>query len=213
MVIQSINTQSTPNTVTVQQLAAIPFELRDDDAATHPFNVDTSLMQNSDNQNQNLFAPAYIRPEYDVLGTGPTQPSFNLNVELNVEVCNQLSSGRDYASTDEYWVAYLQGGFQGGLLRDRDPAQEPTVFGVTATPATPTSTLDQGSLIYVEAIRDFGACSTGINLLVKVTVHEAGHQFGLVDGTGGIMNQGCIPAADMRFTPDHIAAMRGRSHP
>jgi hypothetical protein len=227
MVIQSVSTQNTPNTVTVQQLAAIPFVLLDDDVTSHPFNVDTSLMQHSDNQNQNLFAPAYIRPEYDVLGTGPTQPSFNLHMESGVnlqEVLNQLNSGRDYASTDQYWVAYIQGAFQGPVDHangaDADPDQGRVVLGDTPTYVNnPPSNRQQGSLVYVEAIRDsravldrFGQCPN-VNLLSTTTVHEVGHQFGLGDNTGGIMDQGCVPITNQRFLPNHIADMRRRSHP
>jgi hypothetical protein len=93
MTIQSISTQN--KTVTVQQLVDIRFELKDDDTATHPFNVDTSLMQEKDDATLNLFAPAYVQPVYG-LGSGGTQPSFDLNVKEDEE-CDQLSSGRNKA--------------------------------------------------------------------------------------------------------------------
>ena len=223
MTIQSISTQN--NTVTVQQLVNIPFELRDDDAATHPFNVDTSLMQFSDDPARNLFAPAYIRPEYD-LGTGPVQPSFNLNVlafmgdNPTQELLNQLSSGHDIVSSNNYWVAYIQGAFQEDVLVDGDPDVGQVTLGSTPTHATdPPSNRQQGSLVYIEAIRDAQRALNalqqclGISLLQQTMVHEVGHQFGLGEGPGGIMNQGCIPLGDQHFLPSHIAAMRGRSHP
>jgi hypothetical protein len=160
----------------------------------------------------NLVAPAYIKSVYD-LGSGSKQPTFNLNVEIGPELPSQLSSGRDNVSTNEYWVAYIQGAFQGGSAKDSDPDNEPVTGGLTATFLNnPPSSLDQGSLVYVESLRDFGACP-GITTLSKTTVHEVGHQFGLLDSTGGIMNQGCIPATDLYFVPDHVAAMRGRTHP
>jgi hypothetical protein len=222
MTIQSV----TGPTVKVMQLADIPFELVDDDATTYPYNVDTFLMQDQDSSALNLFAPAYIRPTYD-LSTGPTQPSFNLNVESGSntqEVLNQLSSGRDNVSTNEYWVAYIQGAFQGPVSdvngADADPDQGRVVLGDTVNyPSNPPSNRQQGSLIYVEAIRDSRAVLNrlnqcpGVNLLATTTTHEVGHQFGLGDMTGGIMDQGCVPSTGQQFTLDHIAAMRNRSHP
>jgi hypothetical protein len=217
--------------VTVQQLVNIPFGLVDDDATTHPFNVNTSLMQDSDSSSANLFAPAYIKPVYD-LGTGGKQPGFNLNVmtefgvnPLQSEVETQLSRGRDRVSTNDYWVAYIQGAFQGDATLDVDPDEgERVLQGNTPTiPNNPPSDLQQGSLIFVETIRDFkntlttlGLCLNA-NLLAQTTVHEVGHQFGLDDGAGGIMGQipvqNCIPVADQKFLPEHLNAIRGRTHP
>jgi hypothetical protein len=202
----------------VVQLADIPFELADDDATTYPFNVDTFLMQDSVDPARNLFAPAYVVPVFD-LGDGSTQPRFDLNVEEDEE-CDQLLSGRNKASENNYWVAYIQGAFQGPAAGgDYDPNKPIAVPGRTATYANnPPSSLDQGSLVYVEVIRDFKAVATAaglcdINLLAKTTVHEVGHQFGLGENTGGIMNLGCVPLADQHFLPTHLAAIRGRSHP
>jgi hypothetical protein len=224
MTLQSVNTQN--NTVVAQPLVNIPFELVDDDAATHPFNVDTSLMQDSDSASQNLFAPAYIKPVYD-LGSGSRQAGFNRNVEDDLnEIQDQLAGGREKASTNEYWVAYIQGAFQGPTVptpdrsADADPNIEGGIGGATPTyDVNPPSDLRQGSLIFVETIRDRKAVLTaaglclGINSLAQSVVHEVGHQFGL-DEDGGIMTPGgCVPLADQQFLMAHLSAIRGRSHP
>jgi len=220
MTVQSINTQN--NTVTVQQLVNIPFELVDDDATPHPFNVDTSLMQDSDDPARNLFAPAYIQP-VDDLGPGSKEAGFNRNVENNlVEIQDQLAGGREKVSKNEYWVAYIQGAFQGpatGPLADADPNSEPIPGGATPTyDVDPPSDLRQGSLIFAEGARDrlavlraAGFC-LNINFLAQTTIHEVGHQFGLDEGDG-IMSGGCVPLADQHFVPADLAAIRGRSHP
>jgi hypothetical protein len=205
MVIQSINTQSTPNSVTVQQLAAIPFELRGDDAATHPFNVDTSLMQNSDNQNQNLFAPAYIRPIFDI--SSGRVANFNLNLNNDPEILTQLDAGRDSTSADGFWTVYLQGSFEGNVLLDADPNTGTVELG-----ATPSFS-SRGSVIFVEALRDVQAVvgSAAQDLPRINTVHEVGHQFNLQHSEGGIMTPGILVVQP--FTPESLNNLRRRPHP
>jgi hypothetical protein len=151
--------------VTVMEEPKLPFFLVDDDVTPHPFTVDTSLMQRSVDAALNLFAPAYIQPVYD-LGPGSKQPGFNRNVEDELkEIQDQLESGREKVSTNEYWVAYIQGAFQGPTVPtpdrsgDADPNIEGGIGGATPTffDTSPPSDLRQGSLIFVEVIRDRGA--------------------------------------------------------
>jgi hypothetical protein len=207
MTIQSVNTQN--NTVVVQQLVSIPFELVDDDAATYPFNVDTFLMQDQDSSALNLFAPAYIRPTYD-LGAGSKQAGFNLNVEdvaTNNDLSNQLNAGRDFTSSDGYWVVYLQGAFQGSVTQDLDPNFGQTVQGFTLGLKV------DGSLIFLETLRD---TEMVLNITPgqyhqKTVVHEVGHQFGLDHPEGGIMQTG--PSTPLRFEPVSLDKLRRVNHP
>jgi hypothetical protein len=107
----------------------LPFVLIDDDLSTSPFliqpnegenaqaNTPFSLMQTSDSSTANLFAPAYIKPIYD-LSYGMAK--FNRNVEDNPkrkvmeidDLRDQVVSHHNVKSEDNFWVAYIQGGFQ-----------------------------------------------------------------------------------------------------
>jgi hypothetical protein len=211
MTVQSINTQN--NTVTVQQLVDIPFELRDDDMATYPFNVNTSLMQYSDDPNLNRFAPAYVRPVYDL--TGSREAPFNRNIVADPpnEARDQLTAGRDSTSRNDFWTVYIQGAFQEDARRDQDPISETDLI------AGWTPDFDyRGALIFVEAIRDAVASVGGGSALqadiIRITVlHEVGHQFGLGDNTGGVMNQGVINPTQAVFTNDHLHQIRTKLNP
>jgi hypothetical protein len=167
MVIQSINTQSTPNTVTVQQLAAIPFELRDDDTATMPHFPDVTQMQAS-------FAVAYVAPVFDLGGTSTV--TFLLNVATGQSAAAQDWNSREQ-NTNDYWVAYLLGAFQGDRLRDADPNSErpAATFGVTSPLG--------GSLVYFERHRESDVTNPTDEERDTV-VHEVAHVFDNVDVVG-----------------------------
>ncbi|RMD65989.1 hypothetical protein D6833_02110 [Candidatus Parcubacteria bacterium] len=215
MVIQSIDRVA--QTVQVVQLVDIPFELMDDDEAAHPFDVNLSLLQDSDDLNDNRLATAYVRPVYDL--NSPTEAPFNRNVNVGMlpdpdqEAKTQLMAGRDSMSTNDFWTVYFQGAFQEDSRRDQDPNSETQLI------AGWTPDFDfRGSLIFVEAIRD-GAVSVGggqtladqINM--TTVVHELGHQFGLGENTGGVMNQGVFDPDQAFFTDDHLHLIRSRLKP
>jgi len=202
------------NIVRVMSVPSIPFILHDDDEATHPFQVDISLMQISDQTNDNLFAAAYIRPVYDLDG-GTRTNNFKLNVQNRDDAIHQLNAGRDFASSMNFWKVYIQGAFQGMTwiqisgkeLGDSDPDYEDGVLGWT--PEFNSS----GSLVFVETIRDceiIGNIPVG-HLLRKTTVHETGHQFGLRHEIDSIMEQGYpVP---LLFSPAHLHEMRAKLNP
>lgn len=78
-----------------------------------------SLMQESDNPTLNVFAPAYIMPKLDGGGAPANNGSvapFVLNLDSSTEmtVTNRVSAGRNSggAENNDYWVTYLQAGYQ-----------------------------------------------------------------------------------------------------
>jgi hypothetical protein len=212
--ITTVNTNGGANVVNVTAAPTIPFVLHDDDAASHPYQPNTSLMQASDSTNQNLFAAAYIRPVYD-LGSGAQTNDFQRNVESTADALAQLSAGRDSASYPRFWTAYVQGTFQGmtrisfpGIVAgDSDPNAEMGVLGITP------GLNSLGALIFVETIRDSEVISSipSGSLLQKTTAHETGHEFGLDHENNSIMQQGYpVP---LLFAPRHLNDMRSKSNP
>jgi len=205
---------------TVIEDQPLPFELVDDDDATHPFTFSTSLLQISDDPTANLYAQAYLRPRYDV--TDVKQAPFNRNISSPIidtnpdgtpirdsrEFKEQLALGRDSAvSTVGYWTVYVQGGFQGDESGDRDPNSE-------SQGAAGESLGDDdryGIFLYMEVIRDsvlrgdagVERCSS------RTFVHEIGHQFGLEDGSGGLMSGTCLSDAKY-FTDAALATIRSK---
>jgi hypothetical protein len=182
-------------------------------------------MQESDSKDENLYAQAYVKPVYD-LPSGTA--AFKRNVPASLkEIGDQVASGQPTKSAPEFWVVYLQGAFQHSAFQqttvavflDADPNQEDTIvpngiilLGATALESQQDGTLKniRGSLIFVESIRDLKA-DRQVDCLAISTVHESGHQFGLIENTGGIMN--VCTEATKDFTTKHLKAIRMRPHP
>ena len=198
--VSAVSTNGGVDTITVTAAPAIPFVLHDDDAASHPFQPNISLMQASDVSTQNLFAVAFVRPIYD-LGPGTNIAPFMRNVEGGASFGALIDAGRDSTSCPRCWTVYMQGSFQGGIIFDKDPNIESSGFGRSFLSA-------RGGAVFGETIGEF-ELSQGLpsgTVQRKTMTHEVGHQFALTDNTGGIMNQGW--PVSLYFTPDHLKTIR-----
>jgi hypothetical protein len=187
----------------------LPFILFDDDqktASTLTYPQDFQLMQTSDSTQDNLFATTYIKPIFDLPSS--TSLPFKANIVNGIELTDQISTGKNNFSTNNFWVLYIQAGWQGSTNADMDPDE--LARGITLG-QTPGATLVNllGSVISLETTRDtavtFGPSLPHItqNLLNKITtVHECGHQFGAPDrafgSNGGIMEE--IPLKNSKYT-------------
>jgi hypothetical protein len=227
-----VHTQN--NIVTVMEEPELPFRLEDDDQDMGPYlkkpdegdekqnNTLFSLMQTSDKDDKNRFAVAYVKPVYDL--TSSQQPPFNRNVDVGAtiqtqdqEARDQLTAGRDAISTPSFWRVYIQGSLQEDRRRDLDPDSEAIMTALGWTPDFDS----RGSLIFVEVARDAaeilkarGRRDLTKELLLRITVlHEVGHQFGLGDNTGGIMDQGMFDEMRAIFTSAHIKEIRKNTIP
>jgi hypothetical protein len=190
------------------------------------FTQTLSLMQKSDNPLENVFAPAYIRPIYDGGGSAGNDTSniaFSLNIPLTTTAINtQLNGGRNSGAneSDNFWVVYLQMGYQGDLTMDIDPGTEPALGGAT----TQVGSVDdvtgsagvviggQGSLVFVEGSRDGDiTIMIGDDFKLRTAPHEVGHQFGLRgDAAGfGIMSQS-TSGEPLSFVDRHLNVLRWR---
>ena len=212
--------------ITVREDISLPFHLVDDDATASPFldnppqgngaqaGTPFEFMQTSPDKAKNPFAPAYILPVYD-LGGGPRSRDFDRNVEHGTEV-GRVSNWQDFTSSADFWVVYLQGALQGPVKSDVDPGAERGVLGETSAVINPNGSLSSigGAAIYRESIRDierFLGVAAG-TCLKTTPPHETGHEWGLLDGSGGLMDQGC-PKPNPQFTDDHLKHIRRRPHP
>ncbi|MDQ3798462.1 MAG: hypothetical protein M3384_03335 [Acidobacteriota bacterium] len=194
-----------------------------------PLSDTLSRIQSSLNSSQNMFADAYVLPVQNGGGSASNNNDdipFNLNVE-DSEVLLQIGQGRDSNSNeaDDYWVAYIQIGYQPGIDKDADPnfatvadtgdvgGNTPALTGNIASSTIPVPLGGQGSLIYIETISDY-IRSQQITERGLTVVHELGHQFG-IEGhrtNDGVMKKaiGLVQTADEKFVPDHINMIRWR---
>jgi hypothetical protein len=235
-------TEARVRTITVEEVPSLSFVLTDDDQAAPPLlsrppagddaqgGTPFEFMQTSDNKSRNLYAPAYVKPVYDLEeGTA----AFNRNVET-VEHARQVNTYQTVKSAPDFWVVYLQGAFQPTtFLRknpneetgDADPASEVMTdrsvrrtaeLGFTSAVEQADGSLTNigGATVYVETIRD-AALLAGFSCLNIVTIHESGHEWGLTHPTTdskGIMGP-CEQNMDKRFIDIHLQAIRRRRQP
>ncbi|MFN0139789.1 MAG: cohesin domain-containing protein [Pyrinomonadaceae bacterium] len=224
-----------------------PFTLFDDDDLCGNGNgdegcdigtPDLSLVQPNDDPSQNVYTHAYIVPEYaSLIQFASGDVPVNLNMD-GFEAFSQIDLERESCSTerDDYWVAYVQGAYQGATGADWDADGEP----VSSTGGSPNPVGDSdnepniarqgglGSLIYLETVRDKTRVvgQGGHSHPGGVVAHEIGHQFGLsgdncldrrVDPSCqtpggvdyGIMSYG---STSVFFDTTHLSKLRSRVH-
>jgi hypothetical protein len=178
-------------------------------------------LQATDSPSTNVYAPAYIMPVYDG-GGGAFNGSATGNVNIaTTDVATKLNAARGASGSDEFWVGYIQIGYQGALSEDMDPDSELAASVAAYTPANDANSANAdcsgmpqggtGSLIYQETTRDAFASVSAANDNLTAP-HELGHQFGLLgDGTAGgpygIMDGGYNVS---NFVPAHLHILRCR---
>jgi hypothetical protein len=125
--------------------------------------------------------------------------------------------GRNSAAVEDdlWWVVYLQAAFQAGWKEDCDPDDEVN-SSIGVCPGH-TDTLDQGSLMFLETIRDLADPSDRDLVQQQTVVHELGHQFGLAHAGSehSIMTgtwSAVVPPDEEHFLGWHIKAIRDGIH-
>lgn len=241
------------NTVTVRTFSGTvdignnaPFTLYDDDDfnsdnningfdADNGENVDQlsstfSLMRDSDLTSENIFAAAYIRPEYDwALPYQDTNVPFVLNLSCDQEDCvdplvNQARNTDEF-ERDDFWIAYILIAYQPITAQDADPISErpsseqtsSTDFGDDTTDSSGVKVGADGSLFFVETSRDWGQL---VPIAFKYPApHGLGHQLGLkgdnLSYAFGVMNDDAQDPGGIenpRFVPRHLNILRWRIH-
>lgn len=217
---------NTRNTVTVHGVVANAvaagrsYELVDDD----DFNTDdgtnldgdtgedlpapvTSLVMNSDNPTENAFAPAYIRPIYDI-GDNNDLVRFVANVAEDTPAAKSVLYDFDNQVTEartDFWTVYLLGAYQFTTALDGDPDGENplgTIAGVV------DDINGVGASVFHEVIRPREGQITGIVNSSSVTAHEIGHLFGANHKEGGLMDM-----VSRSFSDTTLDIIRTVTHP
>ena len=159
-----------------------------------------NLMQENDDtdcsdKQCNVFAAAYIVPDYSWNTYNTTDISFVQNVSstdhsLTTDQINR-GLGSNSVQSDDFWIVYIQIGYQPAVSEDCDPNKNNCLGGVT--PSLITNARDamrnyeeipqgaEGSIVFIEAMRDYDANAPGSSLKFRIQTipHEIGHQFGL----------------------------------
>jgi hypothetical protein len=132
----------------------------------------------------NTFAPAYVKPYYDLPFSGDNTP-FALNVNSTVDpnfvspppgdIQPYFRFGNVATEADpNFWTVYLNGAYQMDVRADRDPQTQDGILGIV------DALHGQGALIFFEITRadEIGAIAATRPVGRRYTVvHEIGHLF------------------------------------
>jgi len=163
------------------------------------------ITANSDDPNNNILAPAYIRVLYDV-GDSNDNTTFAANVSATGGAAIRSLFDFDQVATEsnvDFWTAYLLGGYQYIIQQDHDPFTEDQTLGIT------DAQNGQGSILFFETggVKDCFGTSFDCSL-PATTAHEIGHLLNADHTDGGIMDQ-----LSLAFSPTSIKKIRNVTHP
>ncbi len=125
------------------------------------------------------FAPAYVLPVYTLVNDN-SNVSFVANVEQNsAAMVAAITSGRQsLVGTQDHWVCYLLGAFQGPVDKDNDPGLENPMLGLARFSRQNITEFGTGALVFLESNRDLNAPSSSSAVLQSwIVAHEIGHMF------------------------------------
>lgn len=154
----------------------------DGDQGEDPPAPDLSLIQNSDDPASNVFAPAYVRPVYDLPGEGAV--SFVLNepgygsMLLPTYNFNAIGSEAD----SNFWTIYLIGAYQPAIAEDGD-GENNVFLGIVDSRLGD----GQGANVFFESLKEVGTGPFISN--AATTAHEVGHLFTGDHTDLGLMSQ------------------------
>ncbi|HEV2851348.1 MAG TPA: hypothetical protein VHC97_00940 [Thermoanaerobaculia bacterium] len=171
---------------------------------------DRSIVDASDDPGRNVFAPAYVKPTYDLSNPNPKVP-FLLNYPGTrrnpVGIAYNGFDNRGTSPDIDFWTAYLLGAYQGTIDEDGDGGDASTVWGYGDT---------TGASIFLEVGRPWEeqkyADKAAFVNQAATTAHELGHWFnapdcnkGNPDPEGGLMcwpnfrKKGSFSAKDLNY--------------
>lgn len=171
--------------------------------------------------NCNTFAPAYVKPYYDLPHSNDnTQFWLNTNVTVNPDLSDPPAADiqlfftfGNVESEDDpgFWTIYMKSAYQYDVRRDRDPLANGNTLGIV------DNLNGQGGLIFFEQTRLNEIINPGTRPVGRIytVVHEMGHLFNgeHEDFTPGTTDAGLMAQTGSRtgrtFTDVTLNKIRG----
>lgn len=174
-----------------------------------------TYIEDSDNEFLNRFAPAYIRPTYD-LGEPNDATIFAANVAAETNQAMIDLYDFDQIGTEaspSFWTVYVLSAYQFTRERDDDPEEEmESVARVDNTFFTMGEYRGLGLMVFLES-NGPGDCTAPSDApeycnIQASLIHEVGHRLDADHFDFGVM-------ADLTtyFTPDSLNRMRNKDYP
>ncbi len=198
-----------------------------DENITNPSYMLEGLSPTSDMPNDNILAPACIKPVYDALDTRDDN-TFHLNLPPSTPTNTQTDNVRSFfdkwdsstTNTDrKFWSVYLLGAYQPDTNEDGDNSSNITLGIVDAITSNVSNIEGSGALLFLEVHRvkefqNFTINKTNPNSLQVTVAHEVGHLFGCIHGDSEIMGNNIIgkPLSN-KFSLLSLNRIRGIKHP
>ena len=164
----------------------------------------------------NVLAYAFIRPTYDLTGSGEDVP-FVLNVPdtQSATLFNQNNfDNLPYEADEDFWTVYLLSAYQPGTNRDRDPLGEISIPNNPPWNGVSDCQRCTGSLVFLE-MHSTHECPPSPNPIAMIEcsigatkVHEIGHLLNADHSQDGVMD-----SLDIKFSPTSLDLIRFNKHP
>ncbi len=169
---------------------------------------DTSLIQDSDSPALNVFAPAYVRPKYDVGDNNDFVPFvLNTNTTSPANIISTYDFDAKATEADNsFWTVYLLGAYQAWTNEDADPSTEAATLGIV------DNINGQGANVFNEVLRSPEIAITAVVNNAATTGHEIGHLFNGLHGDGGLMAQS-TSRTSITFSDITLNSIRSINHP
>ena len=143
-------------------------------------------------------AAAYIRPKYDLTGSGDEVPFLtNIPTTASQDIRNAFRFDNYLLNAKlDFWTVYLLSGYQYTLDKDGDPVDETimqqTVAGVT------DQLQGQGSIVFMEILSSHECSGPIVECSTSTTkVHEIGHLLNADHNQGGVMDNASVNFSDI----------------
>jgi hypothetical protein len=192
---------------------------------TNPSYMMEGLSATSDLPDDNILAPAYIKPVYDAIDTRDDN-TFHLNLENSQQTTIRAFFDKwDSSATNtdrKYWSAYILGAYQPEESADGDGLGSNTYALVDCVSGNTTNGCDgegSGTLIFLEMNRKrelqaFSTLKTNPQSLQVTVAHEIGHLLGCNHGELGIMGNSLgREISSNKFTATSLNVIRNIKHP